>query len=340
MKQAHLLAILFLMIAFSCKEKTTDEKDKKVVINSAENAYSKTAALDSLIELNPDNSNLYYQRSRYYYDRKLFPKALIDILYATQLDSKNIAAYLLAGDIYIAMGQGQDAIDIMNEAINNNQGNEILYERAVEYNFYMKNIQSAMNFANDLLKINKNNANAYFFKGLIHKENNIDKAISNFQTAVEQDPTYYNAYMQLATLFSKKNDKMAIQYYDNALRLQAKSREAIYGKGYFYQQQKQFNKAKSEYQILIIENRGDYQAIFNMAHCFLAQDSLKKAESHFNMAVSAKPDYVDAIYMQGQIAERLGDIVSAKILYQNALKMLPGNETILQSLKEIKAKEQ
>jgi len=62
-------------------------------------------------------------------------------------------------------------------------------------------------FADELLRINKNNADAYFFKGMIFKSLEMkNKSISNFQTCVEQDPTYYNAYMQLGLLMSNKKD--------------------------------------------------------------------------------------------------------------------------------------
>lgn len=336
MKKSILFFALAVLI-FACKDsKEVDSKEKVKILNSAEGAVSKTLEVDSLIKADPNNAQLYYQRARILFDLKSYPKALIDILTATNINPKNVAYYLLAGDIYIAMGQGNDAIGLISEAINNNPENEALYTRAVEYNFLMKNEQAAINFANDLLRINKNNADAYFFKGLIYKPTDKNKAITNFQTCVEQDPTYYNAYMQLGTMFSEKNDDLAIKYFDSALKLEPDSREAIYGKAYHYQQKKQFNLAKEEYKTLIIADRRDFQALFNMGHCFLDQDSLDKAEKHFEMAIQAKVDYVDAIFMLGQIAERKRDIPAARIHYQNALKLLPNNETILESLNKLK----
>lgn len=332
----NIFYLFSIILLFACGETEKPQiEEKPTIINSAEGAVSKTARLDSLINIEPNNSKLYYQRARIYFDLGSFPRALIDVLSSIKLNKKSIVSYLLAGDIYIALGQGEDAVDLMSEAINNNPNNEALYTRAIEYNFLMKNEQAAINFANDLLRINKNNPDAYFFKGLIYKQTDKDKAISNFQTCVEQDPTYYNAYMQLGTLFSEKNDDLAIKYLDNALRLEPESREALYAKGFHYQQKEQFDKAKNEYKSMIIMNRRDFQALYNIGHCFLEQDSLAKAESHFDMALNAKPDYVDAMFMLGQIAERKGDIVEAKIQYQNALKLLPGNETITEALRSI-----
>lgn len=332
--------LLLVLAVFSCGEtetKTeTEVTPKPNIINSAEGAVSKTTELDSLINSNPNNPKLYYERARVYFDLRSYPRALLDVLSSIQLDNKSVVSYLLAGDTYIALGQGQDAIDAMSEAINNNPNNEALYTRAIEYNFLMKNEEAALNFANDLLRINKNNPDAYFFKGLIFKKTDKNKAISTFQTCVEQDPTYYNAYMQLGTMFSEKKDDIALKYLDNALRLEPTSREALYAKGFHYQQKEDYQNAKVQYREMILANRRDYQAIYNMGHCYLAQDSIDMAEKHFDMALNAKPEFVDAIFMMGQIAERKGDIVEAKIQYQNALKLLPNNETIEEALNAIR----
>lgn len=332
----NILYLLLVTCLLACKENETKTEDTKPkIINSAEGATSKTAELDSLINANPKNAKLYYERARIFFDLGSFPRALIDVLSSIKLDNKSVVSYLMAGDIYIALGQGNDAVDLMSEAINNNPNNQALYTRAIEYNFLMKNDQASINFANDLLKINKNNPDAYFFKGLIFKQTDKDKAISNFQTCVEQDPTYYNAYMQLGTLYSEKNNDLAIKYLDNALKIEPESREALYAKGYHYQQKKQFQDAKEQYKLMIIANRRDFQALYNMGHCYLGQDSLVRARKHFDMALSAKPDYVDAMFMLGQIDEKSGNIKDAKIQYQNALKLLPNNETILEALKAI-----
>ena len=45
------------------------------------------------------------------------------------------------------------------------------------------------------------------------------KAISSMQTAVEQDQQYYNAYMQLGILCAAQRNKLAVDYYKNALKV-------------------------------------------------------------------------------------------------------------------------
>lgn len=331
-----LLSLAFLWIA--CQSTTENTNTETPTKPKTENNFTHTelTILDSLILQNPNNTKLLYQRAQYFYNNSLAPKALIDIVSAIRLDSAKADYYLFAAEVYLSLHQGNDAIQTLATGINKFPENEDLYTKIAEYSIFMNQNNAAMKYANDLLRINRNNADAYFIKGLLFKNTDKAKAISNFQTCVEQDPQYYDAYMQLGLLFSQQKDEMAIKYFNNALRIQENSREALYGKAYFYQQQKQYNTAKENYVQMIKNNRNDYQAFYNIGHCLIAQDSLEKANRHFEMALSFKPDYVDAIFMQGQIAERIGDKKNARIHYQNALNLLPNNKTIREALENVK----
>lgn len=334
MKNAFII-IIFSLFLFACKEeiKKTEAKD------DIKKQYSESAMLDSLIKKEPENDLLYYERAMYYAKIDFVPKALVDILSAIKLNPSEAKYHLMAGDIYINMGQGEDAIKTIESAIRILPEDEELRIRIVQYHYFLKDYQKALITANDLLKMNKNNANAYFFKGMIHKEiDNIDKAISNFQTCVEQDPLFYNAYMQLGLLFSRQNNDLALKYFDNALKIKETSREALYGKAYHFQQKKQYNKAKEEYKKMIANNSRDFQAFYNIGYCYLEQDSLVKSFKNFDIASNIKPDYVDAIFMKAQLNKQFGNIAEARRLYNISLKMLPDNEIIKQALKDIEEK--
>ena len=81
---------------------------------------------------------------------------------------------------------------------------------------------------NDVLKLDKTNANAYFTKGMIyHYLGNKSLAISSYQTAIEMDADYYDAYMNLGLLFSEQNDINAIEYYNSAIDIFPSSIDSI-----------------------------------------------------------------------------------------------------------------
>ena len=61
------------------------------------------------------------------------------------------------------------------------------------------------------------------------------KAVSSFQTAVENNPDYYEAYLQLGMLYYSILDPLALNYLDNAINLNPKSVIGLYTKAMYFQ---------------------------------------------------------------------------------------------------------
>lgn len=293
--------------------------------------------LDSLIKASPKNAELYFERALFNYENGNQPKAMADIYSAILLDSINAKYYYLGGDLFADAGDINKAIALMSKGISLMPEDEELYIKATEFNFLAGNHQSALNFVNDLLELNSYNADAYFFKGLIYKDiKNTDKAISAFQTCVEVDPEYYNAYMQLALINSHQKNDIAIQYFENALRIKESSREALYGIAYHYQNKKEYNKAIAAYKKMFQINPKDHEVLFNIGHCYIGVDSLSKAYSNFDLATKIQPQYTGAYYMKGYTSELMNNKEDALFNYKQALNLLPGDSTIEKAIKRIK----
>lgn len=330
---------LFLLIFFtSCGSNQGNEDN--ILEKNSNNKPAELASLDSLIEVAPRNAENYYNRSIYYKNNGNYPKALTDAYSATFLDSSNVNYVINESELYLKLSRVEDAIASLRKGINNNKENEALYESIIEYSFYAKQYEQALNFANDLLRINKFNANAYFFKGLIYRDlNNIDKAISNFQTCVEMDPQFYNAYMQLGLIYDEIGDETALQYFNNALRIDSNSREAKYAIAYFYQQNKQTKKAISTYKEMISKNPKDEELFFNVGYCYIDLDSLEKAYKNFDIATKIQPQYTGAYYMKGYVCELMNNKEEAINNYNQALKLLPNDTAIQQAVKRLSNEE-
>ena len=241
----YLFALLFII---SCKTET--QKDES--IDAVTPMNDTIQLLDSLIKSDVRNSDLYFDRALYYKSRGVYPKAIADIYSALHIDSANVDYYLFAGELFLDMNEGVKAAGLMSKGINMNPENQELYIKAIEYNYYLQNYEASLNFANDLIQINKYNADAYFLKGMIVKEiGQEDKAISTFQTCIEVDPSFYNAHMQLGLIYSYNSDDLAVQYFENALSLDDNSREAMYAIAYHYQLKDDFIPAVKKYKEMI-----------------------------------------------------------------------------------------
>src|SRR6185369_1058886 len=137
--------------------------------------------------------------------------------------------------------------------------------KLAELYFYVKKYDKSIEYINMALKINKYNAKAYFMKGMNYKEiKDTAKAISSMQTAVEQDQTYYNAYMQLGILNAAQKNPLAVQYYKNALRIQPNSTEAWYDIGKYYQDVMDWTQASEAYATLLKIDPKYKNAFYNL----------------------------------------------------------------------------
>jgi tetratricopeptide (TPR) repeat protein len=327
------VALLLSLGIVGCNNSKKEEPKSTEISNivPTEKAY-----LDSLINLDSKNPQLFFARAKWNFNNGIKHAALADIYSAIYLDSTKAEYYYLGGDLFIEMGEGTKAIQLMSKGISLIPKDEELYLRATEYNFYMQNYPSAINFANDLLRLNQFNADAYFFKGLIYKDlQDTLKSISNFQTCVEQDPQHYNAYMQLGLLHSAKKDDVALRYFENALNIDEFSREAMYGKAYHYQRKAIYNKAIEEYKKMVTLDPKDAEAFYNIGYCFIQTDSLSQAFKNFDIATKILPSYAGAYYMKGYVSELANNNTDAKTYYTQALKMIPNDENIKAALERV-----
>ena len=85
---------------------------------------------------------------------------------------------------------------------------------------FEKKTEQAMKLANQVLKIDKRIAEAYFIKGMIyHFLGNSDLASSSYQTAIEVDPNYFDAYIHMGMISENLGNDIAIDYYNSAIEI-------------------------------------------------------------------------------------------------------------------------
>lgn len=324
---------LFAFFLFSC---TGDNHQSK------EAGVSKIPrGLDSLnnqIINDPNNANLYNLRAKYFFRNKDMGAASKDILKAITIDSTQSDFYLTLSDIFFAAGQSSKSKRSLEKALLIEPNNKEALTRMAELYLYVKDNKKSIEYLDKVLKVDINYSKAYFIKGMNFKEmGDTTKAISSFQTTIEQDPAYYNAYIQLGLLYEAKHNPLAIDYYNNALRIDPKSEEAMYNKGMFYQENNQLNKAIETYTKMLKVNPKNKFANYNLGYIHYEYLKVfKEAAQHFDRAIKCDSNYVEAIYMRGLSFEAMGDIQSAARDYNRALVLAPAYELPMLGLQRIK----
>lgn len=334
MKNLVYVAIISWIAFLACN---TDTSQSKVPITMQSDSV-KIDSITQLINKNPRKASLYAERSKLMMDKGLMNKAIIDLVIANQIDSLNPEYYLNLSDFYLRIGKSEVVNDILqkgNKLIPENK--DILY-RLGNLNLYIQDYKKANEYLNKALEIDRYFAEAYFSKGLLYNETgNKDKAIENFQFAVEREPEYYDGYIQLALLYAEKSDSLALDYYDNALRIIPASYEALYGKAYFYQEIEQLENAIKSYNYILENIEGVFPEVyFNLGYInMLFYADYMEAIKQFESATIAEPQFFEAWYNVGYCYEQIGNKVEASKNYKKSLEIKPNYDLAIKGLNRL-----
>jgi tetratricopeptide (TPR) repeat protein len=316
---------VLLIFYFSC---TSDKNQKEINDSNITDAGNDSIliAFNERIKKNPNDPEIYHERAIYYFEKKKdVEAAFADMRRVFSIDTNTAKYFITLADLYLAKGLAGNVKASLKKAIEIDPKNIAAYTKLAEINLYVKDYNACLKAANDVLKIDVYNPRAYFIKGMAFKElGDTAKAISSFQTVIEQDPEYYHAYMQLGLLYSAKNNPLALDYLNNALNIQPQSIEAYYAIAMFYQETGNINKAIETYNTILNIDSTYNDAHFNLGYiAMVMQDDMSKAIKHFTENIKFHPKNYEAFYMRGLCYERLKDKANAEKDFRQALKLYP-----------------
>ena len=304
------------------------------------NNYNRNSleGMNAAIEANPTDTAARFARARYYQTKGKTDSALADIQVLLKTDSNNVHYFLTAADLYLMSNKTRYTRQALLRAVSLNSEMVEPHMKLAELYLYVQMRQEAINELNEVLKRNVKNPKAYYLKGMIYKESgDTSLAISSFLTTTEQDKNYALAYEQLGLIYAGRGDKRCVDFYQNALRINPSNSLTRYNLGYFYQLQADTASALKEFrEITRLDPRFPY-APYNIGFIiFEEQGNPKAALPYFLQAMSAKPDYFEAVYMSGLCNEKLGNPELAIRDYEQALKINPDYELAQTALARLK----
>ncbi|MFZ9943215.1 MAG: tetratricopeptide repeat protein [Bacteroidia bacterium] len=317
--------MLLLISAYSCQndaENNADSNDSTQVST----ADTSLEAVNKEIANNPNNPELLHKRALLLIDRARFEEALSDMKTVLELDSTKAAYYVTMADLSMAANRTFNAKQFLEKSIQLDPDNHEASMRLAELNFIVRRYAESLEILNRLLNKNKADTTALLMRGFIFKENgDTNQAINDFRSAVEANSNFYSAYHQLGMIFQLRNDPICVGYFSNAIRIRPNSEEALYGRGLWYQEHEEFDKAIQDYTSIIKINPANKSAHFNLG--YLHQVHLKvynEAIKHFSKAIDVDPQYAEAYMNRGLCHEAIGNVVAAKKDFETALIHRPG----------------
>lgn len=327
------ILVIFAIITFvSCNQQPKDQKQEvnPEVIDASSNEAKDTLldAINKKLRSDINNADLYLKRADYYLERNQFNLAKQDLDRAYLLDTTELNPILAYADYYLKVGDLPTTKFILDKGLVFHNESSALHTKLSELYLYARDGQKSMEYADLAVKYDMYNAKAYFLKGYnFLNMGDTNRAISSYQTAVEQDPDYFEAYVELGLIHAALKDPLAIQYYDNALSIKPDQRNILYSKGMFYQEQEMYNEAMSTYQTAMDSFPDFREAYYNMGYVHMSLELYNQAVKYFSDAIQVDPSYHQAYYNRGYCFELLGDVNAALKDYDKALEIQP-NYTI------------
>ena len=294
-------------------------------------------SVNELLMKEPNSAELYNQRAKIYLKLAQFDEAVYDSQRAIKLDSTKENFYLTLVDTYFGRNNTRKAKDLLEIIEKKFPDNREALLKLGELYFLVKQYQKAIDYVNKSLKIDENQAKAYYLKGSIYRESgDTAKAISSLVTAVEQDNKYEDAFYDLGIIYAARKNPLAFEYYNNALRANPSNQTTLYAHAKLQQDLGKIDEALKEYeQIQLIGTIGENCA-YNMGAIYLElKKDTKKALENFTKAIELNPNYTEAYFARGLAYYKLKDRENAKSDLNKCLQLQPNHEEAIDLLNSL-----
>jgi len=321
---------LFLLFAVYCLLFTffsscgNGEGDKLPVATNDSITPADIRAINDKINTDRGNVDLYFQRAKAYFSHNDYSNAVNDMKIVLNFDSTKSNYYIFLSDLYFSQNQTRDTRDMLRKAIALDSTNSEALTKYSQLFYLLKQYDTATIFINRSLHFNNSSSVAHFQKGMILKEwGDTAKAISSFQSAVEFNQQYYDAYMQLGLLHSVKKNPVAPGFFSNALNIDPKSIEARYGKAKFFQDVSDYENALKEYNSILDISPENQEVAFNIGGILFVQKKYNEALEKYELTIKRDANFFRGYYGRGRCYEALGEINKAKEDYKRCLALNP-----------------
>ena len=332
--QKTLITIIIIVSLFSSCDSPTTNVALKVDLTDT-TLSDQLKKLTEKIKEDPENHEYYYLRSNEWIKQNRLKNALLDISTALEIKNENAVYNFKKAELLMFQdtADANTARKLLEKAVEIEPSFEDAHFTLGKLRLAKQEYEGALSSFDKLIEIDQNNAKAYFWKGIAFKENNfIKKAEEMFFKTIEIDNTYYDGYMQLDEAYEPKDPKIALQFYENALKIKPNSDECMYAMGRIYQNQAKFADAYSFYNQAIQINAGHKFASYAKAYIDTRFENYDKALATLDQIILIAPDYSSAYTLRGYVYEQIKDKALARENYEKALELNPQDSIATKSL--------
>lgn len=320
--------VIGLIFFISCKNSTEVKQERTV------------SQLSKALVENPFDTLLLMERRDLYIKNENFSQALLDQIELFNLDSLNLSRRFDLAAMYFNQAVDESSYYLKSFLLLDGQDFETFPKALLlrsKLNYIFQNYTESLNDINRYLPLNKFDAEAYFYRGLIYKElGDLEMAKSQFQTAVEQNPEYIESYEQLAFIYAFNGDTLAEFYFNNALYIDSSIISSWYNRGMYHQSLGNYEKAKQSYQGILRRDSLNIDANYNLGYLGLLEGDYESSISFFSVVIRANLNNPSAYFSRGLSYKLKGDFEKARQDFEYTLNLDSGFEEARLELKRLK----
>lgn len=288
-------------------------------LNEALETYS------AAIEKAPGFIPLYSLLGNIYRSLGQFDDAITEYKMAIWLDCLNIPAYRHLCQAYEEQGDYDSAVEIYEKLIQIMPNMPDVHSNLANILYVKGDIDGAISHFQTAVTLNPKKQWTSVVNqtlGFVYQESkqDLDAAISSYQSAYLQTPDDIDIYVNLGSAFYDKEDiANALQVYRNALDLEPENAKIHCNLGFLYWGKGDIDEALKEYELAIKYDKNYDIAYNNMGVIYLDDlGRVKQAADLFKKSVECNPNYALAHFNLARAISITGDKIEAAKLYQIA----------------------
>lgn len=288
-------------------------------LNEALDTYS------NAIEKAPGFLPLYCLLGDIYRSLGQFDDAITEYKMAIWLDSLNIPAYRHLCLAYEEQGDYDSAVEIYEKLIQIMPNMPDVHSNLANILYVKGDIDGAISHFQTAVTLNPKKQWTSIVNqtlGFVYQESkqDLNAAISSYQSAYLQTPNDIDIYVNLGSAFYDKEDiENALQVYRNALDLDPENAKIHCNLGFLFWGKGDIDEAMKEYE-LAIKYDPNYDIAYNNMGVIYLDDlgRVRQAMELFKKSVECNPNYALAHFNLARAISITGDKIEAAKLYQIA----------------------
>ncbi len=315
MKKIGLLSLLLVLLASSVNAQSARRYFKTGEDFMESGKYEDAIEqFNNALKVNPDYNKAFEARAVAYEKTGDLEKAIEDWERAIVFDNKETEYYYNIGRLQYELENYKKSVSSLERAIDVKKTNMVAYQYLVKSQIELEDYNKALENINTALLLKENGVN-FYLRGLIMEAlNEPENAIKDFERSIRKNKAMIASHVALSRLkLNKANLPEALEHANDALEVDANSREGLLQRSMVYVKLRDYPKAINDISTLILNNPDDPLLYIQRGKYYQEFTQHQNAINDFNRALLIDDQNADALYQRAWSYEQVAN-------YQAAIK--------------------